>query len=502
MYKEMAEMAGSMEYNFHHNVLINSTTTFNQYYKEVGDLVNHKLEHGYGAEVIEYYKVKVWNLDLMQNAKIKLHNKGRIDFLGYRKYSTSITKSNIAINPIKVDKTCSNFATMDLETMNINGNQEPVAISACNGKSSKVFVIDHTLIHSSPDLAVNKLWKEYFDYLLKSGMDVIFAHNLGSFDGYFLYKALINHFYPVLVAALIDESKSFISISLNLGTLKIVFKDSLRIFPVSLDNLCQIFKVKGKLVKYDIRFNDLSLFTNSRLWGTFKSYALQDAVALYKALQVAQGIYFDYYKAYVTDAKYFDVNSLYSNAMTLKHNPMPLNLIKVHKNMDNLKLEDFFGYVKVEVICPKSVTRPMLPFKYQGKTIYPTGNWIATYFSEELKAVQMLGYQFRLIKGYEFSKANIFNSYVHHFFNIKLNSTGAQKAIAKLHLNGLYGYFGRRQDLIETVNVNNSSISKYLSSRIVKELLKINDNYSTFLLSANINHNVLRNLNMICESAT
>lgn len=111
-----------------------------------------------------------------------------------------------------------------------------------------------------------------------------------------------------------------------------------------------------------------------------------------------------------------------------------------------------------------------------------------------------LGYKFKLIKGFEFSKADIFNSYVDHFYNIKRNSSGAQKAIAKLHLNGLYGYFGRRQDLIETINVSNSSLSKYLSSRIVKELLKINDNYSTLLLSDNINHKVLMKLNMICES--
>jgi len=194
----------------------------------------------------------------------------------------------------------------------------------------------------------------------------------------------------------------------------------------------------------------------------------------------------------------YDVNSLYPFIMA--KTPMPLNLIKFHKNMDNIKLENFFGYIKVEVFCPSNMLKPVLPFKFEGKTIYPTGNWIGIYFSEELKAVKLLGYQFKLIKGYEFSKSNIFDKYVDHFFNIKLNSNGAQKAIAKLHLNGLYGYFGRKQDLIETVNVNNNSLHNYLSTRIVKDLLKINNDYSTLLLSDNINHKVLRNLNMICES--
>jgi hypothetical protein len=181
-------------------------------------------------------------------------------------------------------------------------------------------------------------------------------------------------------------------------------------------------------------------------------------------------------------------------------NLMPLNLIKFHKNMDNINLNNFFGFIEVEVTCPIDMLRPVLPFKYMDKTIYPTGTWTAIYFSEELKAVEKLGYRFKLIRGYEFSKANIFNEYVDHFFNIKRTSAGVEKAIAKLHLNGLYGYFGRRQDLIETVNVNNNNITSYLSTRIVKDILNINEEYSTLLLSANLNPDALIKLNMICES--
>jgi len=548
MFKGMSEVtsSGSNEYNFHHNVLIDSTTTFNQYYNEVGDFVNHKLEHGYGSEVIESYKVKVWNLDTMKNSKIKLYNKGKIDFLGYRKYSTFINRKAV-IAPIKPDSIINKLATMDIETMNINGNQIPVAISTCNSKLAKLFVIDPLLLNSSVDLAVKALWKQYFDYILKCKDSIIFVHNLGNFDGYFLYKALLNHFDPIIVDTIIDEAKSFITITLNINDVKIVWKDSLRVFPVSLDKLCQTFNVKGKLVPYNIKFNDTSLFSNPKLWGLFKKYSLQDAISLYKALVTAQQIYFneykvdistiystatlslkifrtkflnlsipilskeidefvrlayygggtDYYKAYETDLKYYDVNSLYPLAMK---NPMPLKLLKFHKNMFNINLESFFGFIEVEVTCPINMLKPVLPFKVEGKTIYPVGTWTGIYFSEELKAVKSLGYSFKLIRGYEFSKSNIFNSYVDYFFNIKKTSVGAQKAIAKLHLNALYGYFGRRQDLIETVNVSNTSLPNYLSTRIVKEILKINNDYSTLLLSANINHRVLRNLNMVCES--
>ena len=67
-------------------------------------------------------------------------------------------------------------------------------------------------------------------------------------------------------------------------------------------------------------------------------------------------------------------------------------------------LNDFFGFLEVEVECPINVTKPMLPVKYKGKTIYPTGKWNGTYFSEEIKAVLALnlGYKFKIIKGYKF----------------------------------------------------------------------------------------------------
>ena len=68
--------------------------------------------------------------------------------------------------------------------------------------------------------------------------------------------------------------------------------------------------------------------------------------------------------------------------------------------MDNIQLENFFGFIEVEVICPTNMLRPVLPFKYGGKTIYPVGSWIATYFSEELKAMVKLGYQFKLCKSF------------------------------------------------------------------------------------------------------
>ena len=113
----------------------------------------------------------------------------------------------------------------------------------------------------------------------------------------------------------------------------------------------------------------------------------------------------DVYKAYGENVHYYDVNSLYPSAMM---NPMPYDLVTPNLiDLSNRSLDSFFGFVKAEIYCPTDMLRPVLPYHSNGKTIYPTGLWTGVYFSEELKAVSKLGYQIRLISGYEFTPALI-----------------------------------------------------------------------------------------------
>jgi hypothetical protein len=90
--------------------------------------------------------------------------------------------------------------------------------------------------------------------------------------------------------------------------------------------------------------------------------------------------------------------------------PMPQDLIRKFKILENnFNLNTFlfffffvflffFGSLKVEVNSAKDIKIPLLPCKYNGKTIYPTGSRIGTYFSEELKAVLPQGYQFKFLE--------------------------------------------------------------------------------------------------------
>jgi hypothetical protein len=79
----------------------------------------------------------------------------------------------------------------------------------------------------------------------------------------------------------------------------------------------------------------------------------------------------DYYQMRGENLYYYDVNSLYPFAMM---KPMPFELIRKIKVFENnFNVENFFGFLKVVVYSPREIKIPLLPCKYNGKTIYPAG---------------------------------------------------------------------------------------------------------------------------------
>lgn len=447
------------------------------------------------------------------------------------------------------------FATMDIETITLNefdNLQVPVIITTTTNNHSFIFKIDNVKLKEAiinKDLIlinslVDSLWKEYLDFVIKynNKFETIFAHNLGSFDGYFLYKGLLRNLNIKNVSSIIDDKNKFICISYKTDDFTIKWKDSYRIFPVSLSKLGDVFNVKGKLFKHNPLFNDISIFDNKELLKDFIAYALHDSKSLYQILLKAQEIYYknynadiaiafststlsldifrlrfldveipkmnrnedtfvrksyfggatDIYKLQGKDLYYYDVNSLYPYVML---NDMPLELIKIHENMDFKDIENFFGFIDCLVESPPIIKVPILPFKYKAKTIFPVGSWRSTYFSEELKEAIKLGYKITPIKGYEYSKYKLFNKYIEDFYEIKKNSEGPQRIIAKMHLNQLYGYFGRKLELIETVNIHKDELIDYILTRIVKTIIEVDDNTLTLLLCSNLHEDLILFLN-------
>lgn len=197
------------EFNFHHNVLISNDSTFEDYYNAIKNIVNMHYEHGYPVDIIQSFKIRVWNIDNLENKNIKLTSSAINNKLQHNTNKSIIKRSyynKATIKPLKngfLDKdTCKLISTMDIETITFNNKQIPICISTSyNFNSNKLFLIEYNLLQTDMVKAVNNLWKNYFDFITKntSYFENIFVHNLGSFDGYFLYKALLNNFNPPML---------------------------------------------------------------------------------------------------------------------------------------------------------------------------------------------------------------------------------------------------------------------------------------------------------------
>jgi len=60
------------EKSFHENVLINNQTNFKNYWNLVKDLIVTNYDEGYPLEVINEFKVRIWNMNNIKNKNIKL----------------------------------------------------------------------------------------------------------------------------------------------------------------------------------------------------------------------------------------------------------------------------------------------------------------------------------------------------------------------------------------------------------------------------------------------
>ena len=286
------------EFSYHHNVLLTNNTTFEEYYHAIKDSITN--DHGNNSVMPEGIPtdivVKVWNMDNYLNKRIKI-TKSTVGNNNFTIQKRSYSKNVIKPVKFKTSKGIGNsFITMDIETMDYNGLDIPVVISLAFIKfgqqiEGKAFEINKDLLDINVTLAVTNLWETFLEFIIEHRFKFIFVHNLGGFDGLFLYKALSSIYSPGVVSTLIDEHNKFITIKLKFPWGSVKWLDSYRIFQVSLDDLCKQFKVEGKVSKYNEEFHSIELFNNKDLYQTFIKYAIQDSVCLLEALIKAQSEY-------------------------------------------------------------------------------------------------------------------------------------------------------------------------------------------------------------------
>jgi hypothetical protein len=80
---------------------------------------------------------------------------------------------------------------------------------------SKIFFIDHKLIENKGyEFAAEIMWKDFYNYLklnINPANYTIFTHNLGSFDGFFIYFNLLKHSSNIKEEnCIIDKENKFI----------------------------------------------------------------------------------------------------------------------------------------------------------------------------------------------------------------------------------------------------------------------------------------------------
>ena len=159
----------------------------------------------------------------------------------------------------------------------------------------------------------------------------------------------------------------------------------------------------------------------------------------------------------------FDVNSLYPSVMY--DNPTPIGMGKIYKNIEECKKDRRYLYIVVFVCIKATIKKGYHSFI--GSTSGFTYSRKYSYDDEiDNKVLYLWGKEFDLFKRvYEvhgeilkvvgWKKANnVFKDYIERWYKVKENAkSGAERQLAKLMLNSLYGKFGMNDNRVSKVPV-------------------------------------------------
>jgi hypothetical protein len=189
----------------------------------------------------------------------------------------------------------------------------------------------------------------------------------------------------------------------------------------------------------------------------------------------------DVYVPYGENVGCYDVNSLYPTS--INNFPMPVGQVTYFEG-DILKIDsNAFGFFEAEITAPKDMDRPLLQTKVETKsglrTIAPLGIWTDMIFSEEMNEYLKYGYSFKVIRGYLFDKANIFEDYIQDLYKIKQAEVkdSPMYLLSKLLLNSLYGRFGMDYNTLISKHaiVYNDLSYQILDKNIVTGIINLDD---------------------------
>jgi len=140
----------------------------------------------------------------------------------------------------------------------------------------------------------------------------------------------------------------------------------------------------------------------------------------------------DMYIPYGENIWCYDINSLYPTAM--KNFKYPVGNYISFTNLNNLSwleietiiCRKIFGFIECKIDCPHSIKHPILQIRREVnnnlRTFSPTGTFTGWFHTEEIKEAMKLGYKIKILSGYLFEEAEIFNDYINDLYQIKMDA--------------------------------------------------------------------------------
>lgn len=148
----------------------------------------------------------------------------------------------------------------------------------------------------------------------------------------------------------------------------------------------------------------------------------------------------------IKDMYYYDINSLYPSVMCLAY-PNPNTVFKEYKpSVKNILHKE--GVTKCTVYCPY-MKYPLLPYRNDGKLMFPTGLFTGVWNNVELRKAIEIGYEIREVHQ-QLSYDSVFypfRKYVNELYDLRLKyreEGSNMELVVKLLMNSLYGKFAQR----------------------------------------------------------
>ena len=361
---------------------------------------------------------------------------------------------------------------------------------------------------------------QFFEFLRKIRGSRIYFHNL-KFDGNFIIDYLLKEGYQFNFglkvtdekgfSILVDDMGSFYSIKVNFSKCnQIEICDSLKLIPFKVEKIARDFdlpisklkidyedyEVTPEKIKYvcnDVKIPVLALkelkaegidrltiassayhyFKNgydSRDYSKYFPMLEDDFLDKYRSAYRGGRSFVNprYQDKILHNVKRFDINSMYPYIMRTMRLPYgkPIRTDKMgSSNFELYELEIQFKLKKGH-----------LPTLLKKGAIY---GMESSYYTESdgIELIRISSIDFELLKRHYdiqamkvnevwsfFTCTSLFRNYIDYWYNIKLHSKGAKKAIAKLMLNSLYGKFGSNHKGAHKIPYLNDEVVEYTTS--------------------------------------